>query len=325
MPLSKGSFQVNDPIPDHYGYRLLTSLSRHRDLEDLNGAFLAALKVVLPQLNFRIYIHTELHDRWRLSAGTNLDLTHGDRVQQDVKERDVTLIESAENPSEHFSYVTEGKVFVCLFPIRLGREFFAALISDGQYHPAGNRLFESLIDMYSNVYTLLYRLNHDPLTGLLNRESFGHAIEVEAHAGNKMPAHLVIIDIDHFKRINDCYGHLMGDAALVELAGRMINSFRDVDYLFRFGGEEFVILLHDLSGQNAHTILDRFRASVAADPFPEIGQVTVSIGYTRLNTKLPHSLIISHADQALYYAKEQGRNRTCCYEELLAEGLLPQH
>ncbi len=313
---------MRDQVPDHYGYRLLIGLSRHRDLDDLNSAFLGALKVVLPQLNFRIYIHTELHDNWRLSAGTNLDLMHGDRVEQSVKTRDVSLIESAEDPEEEFTYVAEGDTFVCLFPIRLGRDFFAALISDGMYHPAGNKLFESLIDMYSNIYTLLYRLNHDPLTGLLNRESFSHAIEMEARAGNAMPAHLVIVDIDHFKQINDQHGHLVGDAALVELSGRMIESFRDVDYLFRFGGEEFVILLHDLSGHNAHAILDRFRESVAEQPFPEIGAVTVSIGYTRLNTALPQAQIISHADQALYYAKEHGRNQVCCYENLKSDGMV---
>ncbi len=309
-----------ESIPDHYGYKLLVSLTQHRDLDALNRAFLDALSFALPKLAFRIYIHTEQYGHWRLMCGTNLELARGDRVDQSVKKHDLSLIDSIGAAEDDAKYIAEGKTFVCLFPIRLGRDYFAALISDGFYQPSGNVLLESLISMYSNVYTLLYRMNHDPLTGLLNRESFSHAVEMEAHDGGTSAAQLVIIDIDYFKKINDTHGHLRGDAALVQLAGLMIDSFRDNDYLFRFGGEEFVVLLHDSSGENAHAILDRFRETVANTEFEDIGRITISMGYAKLDPALPQHKIVSRADRALYYAKEHGRNQLQCYERLAELG-----
>lgn len=303
---------------DHYGYRLLVSLTRHREEVGLNRAFLNALSIVVPKLNFRLYLRDNHFDDWKLISATGLDLEQGDRIDRDTKSRDVNLMEATQNiePGK-LSYRQEGNLFLCLFPIMLGNDYFAAVVSDGSYQASGNELLESLLDAYSNLYTLLYRSNHDPLTGLLNRQSFDLAYgRVSEGAGDEQGAYLVIIDIDHFKKINDTHGHLAGDDALAHLARLMFDSFRDGDLLFRFGGEEFVVLLNAVEGQSAQGILERFREKVAASNFPKIGRVTISLGYTALRAGDKQLKLISRADQALYHAKENGRNQCCAYEDL---------
>ncbi len=305
---------------DHYGYRLLVSLTRHREEVGLNRAFLNALSIVVPKLNFRLYLRDNHFDDWKLISATGMDLEQGDRIDRETKARDVNLMESAQDVQPgKLSYRQEGTLFLCLFPIMLGNDYFAAVVSDGFYQASGNELLESLLDAYSNLYTLLYRSNHDPLTGLLNRQSFDLAFgRVSEGIAAEHKAFLVIIDIDHFKKINDTHGHLAGDDALAHLARLMFESFRDGDLLFRFGGEEFVVLLNAVEGESAQGILDRFREKVATSQFPKIGRVTISLGYTALRSGDKQLKLISRADQALYHAKENGRNQCRSYESLEA-------
>ena len=141
-----------------------------------------------------------------------------------------------------------------------------------------------------------------------------------------MPHWLAIIDIDHFKRINDRFGHLYGDEVLILLARNMKRLFRQRDKLFRFGGEEFVIVLDRTAEASAEIVLDRFRETIEKTHFPQVGKVTVNIGFVRLDKVDVSSAIIGRADQALYYAKQNGRNRVCFYEKLVAQGILvPEH
>ena len=132
---------------------------------------------------------------------------------------------------------------------------------------------------------------------------------------------LAVVDIDHFKLVNDRFGHLYGDEVLILIANILRSSFRSHDRIFRFGGEEFVVLLRSTTLSTAHRVFNRFRLAVQEYHFPQVGQVTVSLGFVSTNRGSPVE-ILGQADQALYYAKEHGRNQVCFYDDLVASGQL---
>ncbi len=156
----------------------------------------------------------------------------------------------------------------------------------------------------------------DALTGLYNRREFGLRLAEEHRRAARYakPYALMMLDIDHFKQTNDTYGHPAGDAVLKTLADILRKQLRDVDLAARYGGEEFVVVFPEISGEAAKKVAERVRRAVAATPFRlpdgrEIS-VTVSIGvscYPKC-ADTPQG-VVERADQALYAAKEAGRNR----------------
>jgi len=102
----------------------------------------------------------------------------------------------------------------------------------------------------------------------------------------------------------------------------MQKSFRALDPLFRFGGEEFVVVLCGVDQAGAHAAVERFRANLEAQNFPQVGRITISSGYTEIAEGELSSEVLNRADAALYYAKQHGRNRTCCYEALVEDGAI---
>ena len=132
---------------------------------------------------------------------------------------------------------------------------------------------------------------------------------------------LAVVDIDHFKQVNDRFGHLYGDEVLILITNILRSSFRSHDRIFRFGGEEFVVLLRSTTLSTAHKVFNRFRLAVQEYNFPQVGRVTVSLGFV-CTTKGSPVEILGQADQALYYAKEHGRNQVCFYDDLVASGHL---
>ena len=184
-----------------------------------------------------------------------------------------------------------------------------------------------IFNVYQNYQSLLDYSERDALTDLYNRKTFDEQfaryssnILVTAGDNAEQPQQwLVVIDIDHFKLVNDRFGHLYGDEVLILLANVLRSSFRSNDRVFRFGGEEFVVLLRSISLEEARTTLNHFREAVQEYPFPQVGQVTVSIGFVNATAGSPVE-ILGQADQALYYAKEHGRNQVCFYDDLVASG-----
>lgn len=176
-----------------------------------------------------------------------------------------------------------------------------------------------MVELYRNQIGLMDSRERDQLTGLMNRQTFADRFELAmqgSQAGKQASLWLGIVDIDHFKAVNDSFGHLFGDEVLLRLAQLMEASFRYTDQLFRFGGEEFVVLVSTPNEDGAATALERFRATVENTVFPRVGRVTVSIGYARCGKgELPTS-VIDKADRALYHAKGTGRNRCVDYTEL---------
>ncbi len=197
--------------------------------------------------------------------------------------------------------------------------------------------------VYQNYQSLLDYSERDALTGLFNRKTFDeqfvrHTAPVLTARGPVDPADnadtddspdgdlplqqwLAVVDIDHFKQVNDRFGHLYGDEVLILVANILRSSFRSQDRIFRFGGEEFVVLLRSTTLATAHKVFNRFRETVQEHVFPQVGHVTVSIGFVSTVRGSPVE-ILGQADQALYFAKENGRNRVCYYDDLLAAGHL---
>jgi diguanylate cyclase (GGDEF)-like protein len=155
---------------------------------------------------------------------------------------------------------------------------------------------------------------HDPLTGVLNRRALEQRLQsLLADAGRKgEPLSLVFLDLDHFKRVNDRFGHAAGDQCLCELVGRARLAMRENDVLARYGGEEFVIVLPGKNSVEAADWADRLRRDIAASPFPAGAQaipVNASLGICEWSPGGNIDALFEHADQALYRAKQGGRNR----------------
>ena len=193
-------------------------------------------------------------------------------------------------------------------------------------------LLGKLLQVYGNQTLMLSRSELDPLTGLYNRQSFDERIRrvLQRAARQRRAADgsgaagtcFALFDVDHFKQVNDQYGHLYGDEVLTLLARLMVKSFRHEDLLFRYGGEEFAVVLANASLEIAASALERFRRTVEAFSFPQIGRKTVSIGFTALSPESGIEQAVMCADKALYYAKQNGRNLSFCYELLVSEGKL---
>ncbi len=169
---------------------------------------------------------------------------------------------------------------------------------------------------YNNIQRLTFT---DPLTQLGNRRLFDYVLgrEFDKVRRNKLPLSLLMIDIDHFKQLNDRHGHLVGDAILEQLGQRLRTSFRSIDCPTRYGGEEFAVILSGQPLEKAVAAAERLRRLIANAPFVVGHQtlpITISIGVATHNPQLGQQYaakvaFIQAADQALYRAKQQGRNR----------------
>ncbi len=154
----------------------------------------------------------------------------------------------------------------------------------------------------------------DPLTGLPNRAAWSERLEHEIKQwqqhGNTLS--LAMLDLDHFKRINDNYGHLAGDKVLKIIATVLRKRLRGSDFIARFGGEEFVLLLPATPPAVGAKLLETLRAAIEACPFHFKGErvtITISMGMTTFRSGEHSDLVLKRADQALYRAKNAGRNR----------------
>ncbi|MEY6434127.1 diguanylate cyclase [Thioalkalicoccus limnaeus] len=153
----------------------------------------------------------------------------------------------------------------------------------------------------------------DHLTGVWNRARFEDAMGAEVARATRYatPVSLLLVDIDHFKLINDTHGHLVDDRTLIELTHRLRDQVREVDVLARWGGEEFVVLMPHCGVRQAQQAAEKLRALVLDRSFPGVGSVTVSIGVADFQPPETSHAWIKRADDALYAAKVGGRNRVC--------------
>jgi diguanylate cyclase (GGDEF)-like protein len=161
---------------------------------------------------------------------------------------------------------------------------------------------------------LLETSNRDPLTGLLNRRALMEMIKQEVQRASRGGESFVVamLDVDHFKAVNDRYGHETGDRALVELAGVLGKNLREYDLCGRWGGEEFLVLLPNTQSEAAQRVMDRLVGAVRSLTIAAgdgVLRLTVSIGMAYHQLGETFSETLSRADQALYLAKQDGRDR----------------
>jgi diguanylate cyclase (GGDEF)-like protein len=198
------------------------------------------------------------------------------------------------------------------------------------------RLVFGVLRIYRNVQSLLDYSERDTLTGLLNRKIFDDSfykvsslplLDDKLEAGDRRlaPASrywIGVVDIDHFKDVNDRFGHLIGDEVLLLLSRIMRGCFRHSDQLYRFGGEEFVVLLLCDDEVHASAAFERFRQVVQEYPFPQAGTITVSVGFTAIEVGDTPAAAFERADRSVYHAKHEGRNRVCSHADLMRRGLI---
>ncbi|MCG9682528.1 GGDEF domain-containing protein [Vibrio sp. Isolate23] len=212
--------------------------------------------------------------------------------------------------------------YVCQCPIPISEQSSALLEIETTSDPSQ---FELLIDGFSKIYRnyliVLHESERDKLTGLLNRktleERLSHSFNLASGHEAGEQAWVAIIDLDLFKGINDTYGHMIGDEVLLMFSQQLQNFFSEQVQLFRFGGEEFVLLLPPQEKQQVINELDRFRRHIEAFRFPRVNSMTFSCGVCAISRHEYLPTILGHADTALYSAKENGRNRIECYEDLI--------
>ncbi len=320
----------------------LAKLTGHRDRDVLDTTLVAAIGDVLRPQSVAVHrcVGDEGVQRWltraRLSIG---EVTaQADPLWVDFE----SLPALADFPmrvaamAQDSPAVKVGSPVITLFPLATDRDVVGVVEIETvvTIHPEHVRLISSVLRIYRNFQALLDYSERDTLTGLLNRKTFDEAFyKISASTGPTMPSpdarrqsvnaashYIGVIDIDHFKRVNDEFGHLIGDEVLLLLSRLMRSSFRFNDRLYRFGGEEFVVLMRCGAADEASQIFERLRTHVQSYRFPQVGTITVSVGYTQMIPGDTPNIAFARADKAVYWAKGNGRNRVCHHADLLAAG-----
>jgi diguanylate cyclase (GGDEF)-like protein len=313
----------------------LIGLTNERDISALEISLAQALFDLIAPLNadaaksITIYHIKDISKQ--LFSETVIGKKTKDHVLSlDMKQKLTNCFESGKT----CSYEESSKHIVTLYPLNIstGHTMAILAIEADVCVPQQHETITMLLQIYQNFTGLIKDNERDTLTGLLNRKTFEVKIDKvlsKMHQATKRKDDktgqlyfLAIFDIDHFKSVNDGFGHLIGDEVLLMLSQLMTQTFRDTDLIFRFGGEEFLGVFECSSSANIGQILERFRKKVSLFEFPQVGKVTVSSGYTMISADDGSSQIIDRADLALYYAKNNGRNRICQYEQLIADGSL---
>lgn len=329
-------------IPAHALHQLVDMTSL-RDLELLDLSLLRNLhNQVRPDTLALLRIGTDQPLISEIRCEPNGDIvrnpkisvsTETERAILDLQEHDLPFVDIPSAGMQRTLFLTLNTTFSTTL-LLIG--------SKGGLDHADRTIIETMLKFYRNFCALLLESQTDPLTGLANRKTFDdivtrvHALKIEKHAtdieierrddssrksGEHADYWLVMVDIDHFKQVNDRYGHLYGDEVLVILAQQIRKILRTDDFAFRFGGEEFVLIVHCLSTGQARAALERLRLAVADMAIPQVGHITVSIGATLLAPDTFTGTLLDYADKALYHSKNTGRNKVTFFEDMLAQGL----
>lgn len=177
----------------------------------------------------------------------------------------------------------------------------------------------TIVLAYADVRKKLeYRATVDSLTDVYNRYAFRKFLQDELLRAERFGHHFALIyfDVDHFKSINDTFGHQVGDNVLRELALLVKSSVRKLDTIARIGGEEFAIIAPETSREDAIVLAEKMRLKIETYQFPTVENITVSLGVTTFRKGCSVEDMIDHADKALYRAKEKGRNNVVYYPHL---------
>jgi diguanylate cyclase (GGDEF)-like protein len=313
----------------------MSRLSAQQDYQSLTHEFLNILQEN-PRIDeasgYEIYNHKR-----KISEGVNIDERLIRRFPLDfTKEDDVTDNAHVSDASHVIGISTSnidenGGYSWAILTVKGGNGPDRSILVEGKLDASSLETLQHLRGIYQNLVILHDAKERDVLTTLPNRQSLdSRLMQVCQHYCDypitdkirDKSSWIAILDIDHFKRVNDNFGHLYGDEVLLIFSQIMGRKFRYNDFLFRFGGEEFVVVLNLATQETALTTFNRFREAVAEYHFPTVGKVTVSIGVTHIDNSAMPSMLLDRADKSLYYAKEHGRNQVVLFEltpELVAE------
>lgn len=190
----------------------------------------------------------------------------------------------------------------------------ARIEEDAQKIEKGEAGLREVLANWAKLMTSAEETNKvDPLTGIFNKGTFGESLEriVRLCRETKSPLGLIVFDIDYFKKINDNYGHPVGDLVLQQVASAFLQAVRDGDHPARVGGEEFAALLPGATKENVEMIAERVRAKIEETTIEGKTELrfTISVGATSLSAQDEEKRFYKRADQALYEAKSSGRNQ----------------
>jgi diguanylate cyclase (GGDEF)-like protein len=310
----------------------VANTTSHRDRDDLDRAIVGLLLQYLDADQVTLFRLIEEGETRVLRRSVVM----GRGATEPAHPQDDSAGDPGQNPAWHeciseqrpVHYTSTVGKSCTAFPIANDRDVIGMLViqSETGLESRDWILVEGILRIVKNHLALLDYGESDTLTGLLNRKTFDSRFgKLRAGSGARAaeePSWLGIVDVDKFKSINDNYGHLFGDEVLLLVARLLKQAFRGADQLFRFGGEEFIIVLDRATTPGALVAFERLRRMVEEFRFPQIGQVTISLGYSRVSPTDAAGTCIERADAALYYAKHNGRNNVRSYETLVAEGKL---
>jgi diguanylate cyclase (GGDEF)-like protein len=323
----------------------LASLTGLRDRDTLDVSLAQAMRDFLSPASVAVYrlVGDQGDERWLTRAAL---LANSPAATADPAWVDLGSLPRAVERPTWLECLTTGKIietrhdgsFTTLFPVMsdTGAVGVIELQTTRGIGVKSRRLVFGVLRIYRNVQTLLDYSERDSLTGLLNRKIFDDSfykvsslplLDAKLDEGERRHASgsrywLGVVDIDHFKTVNDRFGHLIGDEVLLLLSRIMRGAFRFSDQLYRFGGEEFVVLLLCNDEADAIAALERFHRVVGDYPFPQAGKITVSVGFTAIEVGDTPAAAFERADRAVYHAKHNGRDQVSNFAELHRLGLV---
>jgi diguanylate cyclase (GGDEF)-like protein len=323
----------------------LASLTGLRDRDTLDVSLAHAMRDFLAPRRVAVYrlVGDQGEERWLTRAAL---LADSPAATADPAWVDLDSLPRAADRPEWLECLTTAQIievrsenaFTTLFPVMsdTGAVGVIEIQTVRGIGAKSRRLIFGVLRIYRNVQTLLDYSERDTLTGLLNRKIFDDSFykvsslplldakldENERRHASGSRYWLGVVDIDHFKTVNDRFGHLIGDEVLLLLSRIMRGAFRFSDQLYRFGGEEFVVLLLCNDEADAIVAFERFRRVVGDYPFPQAGKITVSVGFTAIETGDTPSVAFERADRAVYHAKHNGRDQVSNYAELHRQGIV---
>lgn len=335
----------------------LAELTGFRDRDVMDVTLVSALRDLLEPLSVAIFrcIGEPGQERWLTRARLRADDAVATADSLWAEPSGLPLASDAPKRldcmrSRAVLQLQDGAHWTTMFPIATDREVVGVLeiLSAERLKGTAQRMVCSVLRIYHNFQGLLEYSERDTLTGLLNRKTFdesflkalgelaaqqgeaeggseaaGTAPDVRRHAPSAGTRYFIgVIDIDHFKSVNDRFGHLIGDEVLLLLSRLMRSSFRFHDLLYRFGGEEFVVLMRCDDEAHAAQALERLRHNTERYVFPQVGQITVSVGFTQVRVGDSPASAFERADKAVYHAKDSGRNQVQSHAALIAAGTM---
>lgn len=317
----------------------IAGFTGHRDKELLDISLLKSIQSMIAGPAIEIVSLTSSNQFIQKSTLVSQQIT----VSEDIDEKVLEILPNIEgmrarSENELTTTLTMSHVFIKLLHDAGPTHEYLVVYLHKPIEKALLDVLQGMFTIYINFIKLLTESQTDELTGLANRKTFEMEFakifdqieeSVEPYENERRTNAniennqfwLAIIDIDNFKLVNDTFGHLYGDEILIQLGQLMRQNFRSVDRFFRFGGEEFVVMLRGTNKEEAFRVFERFRKNVASHTFPQVKTVTISIGAVEIKEDLFQMTLIDYADQALYESKRTGKNKLTFFEDMVSQGI----